>query len=242
MALTAKREGPPHHPWLDEFVRAPAAAFGHLLAGYARVPPYDRADAPDAARMLFGPLSPDEPARRELAPAVLGWLEGRRKERPPSTRPRLQSWVREVCEAFEIVSFLDVAEAASELRRRFIVWNAWTARFSLSPARDARAEYWRMLALTQPLLARGRIQPEPAGLEPLWLDVCRQAGGGAAGTLSGDRLARPAAVTRVAKWVRRRLGDRPRPMGAGAAADGYGISGGVAGAETAVSTHRRALA
>jgi hypothetical protein len=66
MPSAALRAEVTRHPWLDEFERAPAAAPGDLLAGYARVHPYERAAAPDAARMLFGPLPPDDPARQAL--------------------------------------------------------------------------------------------------------------------------------------------------------------------------------
>ena len=87
MAMTAIRTPPRRHPWLDEFERAPMAAFGDLLAGYARIPPYERADAPDAARMLFGPLSSEDPARRLLGTAILDWLEHRRRQSPPAIPP-----------------------------------------------------------------------------------------------------------------------------------------------------------
>jgi len=177
MALTATSQPAPRHPWLAGFESDPVKAFGDLLAGYARIPPYERADAPDAARMLFGPLPPDDPARALLARAILGWLGQRRRMAPPPGLPRLQRWVREICEAFEIVASLDVAEAAATLRRHFIIWNEWTARFTLSPARDARAEYWRMLALTQPLLRRTGATNETDGLAPLWHEICREAGG-----------------------------------------------------------------
>nr|WP_294528594.1 tetratricopeptide repeat protein [uncultured Rhodopila sp.] len=176
MALMAKAGPPARHPWLDEFIRAPEQAFGDLLAGYAKIFPYGRADAPDAARMLFGGLAVDDPARQAVGPAILGWLANRRRTAPPADRPLLQRWIREVCEAFEIVALLEVEPAAVPLRRQFVVWNEWAARFSLTPARDARAEYWRMLALTQPLLPRAAAA-EADSLAPLWLEICRQAGG-----------------------------------------------------------------
>jgi tetratricopeptide (TPR) repeat protein len=162
---------PAYHPWLDEFVQVPARAFGDLLAGYARIAPYDRADAPDAARMLFGPLPAGHPARMALGPAILDWLGQRRRETPPRSRPQLQRWVREICEALEIVALLEVAGAALELRRRFAIWNEWAGRFVLSPSRDARAGFWRMLALTQPHL----VQEALPDLTPLWLEICRRA-------------------------------------------------------------------
>lgn len=59
------------HPWLKAVEATPFEAVRDLLAGYALVFPYTRADAPDAARMLFGPLPPDDPARHALAEGVI---------------------------------------------------------------------------------------------------------------------------------------------------------------------------
>jgi tetratricopeptide (TPR) repeat protein len=176
MASRPLRADEGRHPWLTEFKRSPKAAFGDLLAGFARIHPYERADASDAVRMLFGPLPADDPARQELGPAILEWLKERRREPLPADPHRLQRFVREVCEAFEIVSLLPVPHAAVELRRGFVIWNEWVARLVLSPSRDARAEYWRMLALTQPLVAENS-SIEPHGLTPFWLQVCTQSGG-----------------------------------------------------------------
>jgi tetratricopeptide (TPR) repeat protein len=176
MAPAPLRAEDSRHPWLKEFEQSPAKAFGDLLSGYARVHPYERADAPDAARMLFGPLAPDDPAWQALGPAILAWLQERRRE-PLSVNPhRLRRHVREICEAFEIVALLSVAHAAVELRRGFVTWNEWVTRLVLSPSRDARAEYWRMLALTQPLVA-DTSSVEPHGLAPFWLKLCSESGG-----------------------------------------------------------------
>jgi len=176
MASRPLRADDGRHPWIAEFERSPKAAFGDLLAGYARTHPDERADAPDAARMLFGPLSPDYPAREALGPAIAEWLKERRRQPLPADPHRLQRFVREVCESFEIVALLSVAQAAVELRRGFVMWNEWVARLVLSPSRDARAEYWRMLALTQPLVAE-KSSIEPHGLAPFWLQVCTESGG-----------------------------------------------------------------
>jgi tetratricopeptide (TPR) repeat protein len=166
------------HPWIARFESAPERAFADLLSGYAEIHPYERADAPDAARMLFGPLDPDDTAREALGPAILAWLEIRRKELLPAARPKLQRRVREICEAFEIVALLDVADAAVELRRNLMRWNDWVAGLALSTTRDARAEYWRMLALTQPLVKKAASQDLGVGdLSWLWQRICRESGG-----------------------------------------------------------------
>jgi hypothetical protein len=168
---------PNRHPWLTRFESAPEKAFGELLSGYADVHPYERADAPDAARMLFRPLDLDDSARKLLGAAILDWLEKQRKEPLPAARPKLQRRVREICEAFEIVALLEVTDAAVDLRRRRLVWNDWVARLVLSPARDARAEYWRMLALTQTLVANAAPDIDTNGLAAMWQNICREAGG-----------------------------------------------------------------
>src|SRR5260370_3710076 len=90
MARTGTHSPRGHHPWLAEFAKAPVEAFGDLLCGYAKIFPYDRADAPDAARMLFGPLPADDPLLVELDRAVMSWLEQRPKEPLPRERPKLQ--------------------------------------------------------------------------------------------------------------------------------------------------------
>ena len=100
------------HPWLATFESAPEKAFGDLLAGYADIPPYERADPPDAVRMLFGPLDEADDARKALGPAIISWLENRRMEALPAAPAKLQRRVREICEALEIVALLRVTNAA----------------------------------------------------------------------------------------------------------------------------------
>lgn len=176
MSAVSVHMAPDRHPWLAQFEKAPVEAFGDLLAGYAAIHPYERADAPDAAKMLFGPLDPDDGARRALGPAILSWLEMRRKEHLPAARPKLQRRIREICEALEIVALLQVAHAAVDLRQRRLVWNDWVARLVLSTARDARAEFWRTLALTQKLVAEKEPAIDVNGLVPMWQQICREAG------------------------------------------------------------------
>ena len=98
------------HPWLDEFVEFPVKSFGDLLAGYQ--PRYSKLEAPDTAFILFSTLPATDPAVLALTPAISGWLNQRKQETPPTDYPRLQRWVREICEAFEIVSRLKVKEVA----------------------------------------------------------------------------------------------------------------------------------
>lgn len=172
MAVRAPTSSTERHPWLGRFTAAPEDEFGKLLAGHADIFPYDRADSPDAARSLFGPLAADDPARAALGSAILAWLERRRKAPLPAERPALQRRLREICEAFEIVAYLEVTDAAVALRRRFPLWNEWVAPLVLSAARDARASYWRMLALTQPQV-RAAV---PLDMTPFWLSLCREAG------------------------------------------------------------------
>lgn len=176
MSALSEHMAPNRHPWLAQFEKAPVEAFGDLLAGYAAIHPYERADAPDAAKVLFGPLDPEDGARQALGPAILSWLEIRRKEHLPAARPKAQRRVREICEAFEIVALLQVAEAAVDLRRHLLVWNDWVARLVLSTGRDARAEFWRALALTQKLAAEKEPAIDLNGLVPMWQQICREAG------------------------------------------------------------------
>lgn len=168
---------PSRHPWLRIFEQAPEAGFAELVAGQAPIAPYDRLDAPEAAHILFGRLAAADPARLSLGWAIMEWLNKRQQETPPEADPQRQRWIREVREVFEIVALLDVRDAALELRRGFAAWNVWTADLVLAPSRDARAGYWRMLALTQPLLCDAASGVDPFSLAPHWLWICENAGG-----------------------------------------------------------------
>jgi len=178
MSALSDTDGVRRHPWLESFAAAPEEGFADLIAGHASIHPYDRADAPDAARMLFGPLAEDDPLRRALDGAVMAWLEKRRRGSVPTEGGRRQRFIREVGEAFEIIAILRLHGTALTLRRRFALWNDWVDRLVLSNARDARAEYWRTLALTQPLLDSVRQDDGVplVDLEPFWLRLCREAG------------------------------------------------------------------
>ena len=167
---------PSRHPWLRTFEQSPEAGFAALVAGQAPIAPYDRLDAPEAAQILFGRLADDDPARLSLGWAIMAWLNKRRQETPPEAYPQRQRWIREVREVFEIVALLDVKDAALQLRRGFTAWNTWTADLALAPSRDARAGYWRMLALTQPLLRDADSGIDPFSLAPHWLWICENAG------------------------------------------------------------------
>ena len=177
MGLTGDQQAAGRHPWLDMFLDSPAAALSDLLAGYADIPPYERADAPDVVLRLFRGLDRGDPALHALNAAILSWLEERRTRPFAAARPKLQREIREVCEAFEIVALLDLPEAALALRRGFIRWNDWVDGLVLSEPRDARAAYWRMLALTQPIVFESAPNISAYDLMPMWQEVCRQADG-----------------------------------------------------------------
>jgi hypothetical protein len=168
---------PPRNPWLTTFERAPETAFGDLFTGHAHIAPLNRLDAPEAANTLFGNLAPNDPARLSLGWAILGWLEKRRQEIPPSDDPGRRRWIREVRDAFDIVALLQVSEAAIAMRRGFASWNAWVADVVAAPSRDARAGYWSMLAQTQPLIRAAGSAIDPFGLASHWLWICENAGG-----------------------------------------------------------------
>lgn len=162
------------HPWLEALQASPEGAVTDLLLGRAAVFPYTRADAPDAARMLVGHLPADDPARQALASGMSLWLNSRRTEPLPKEPARLQDVVRQASEAFEIVSLVDLAEPALELREKYVRWFEWASRLNLAPSRDARSSYFRMLAITQPTVA-GRVS-EADALAPFWIRLCRESG------------------------------------------------------------------
>jgi hypothetical protein len=169
-----KQEAQPKHPWLAVLEASPQQAVADLMAGYAAVFPYTRADAPDVARMLVGHLPADDPARKAMATGLFSWLEEKRFDPLPADPARLQDFVRQVSEAFEIISLVGLVEPALKLREQYVRWFEWAERLNLAPSRDARASYLRMLANTQLIVADHIAAPD--ALAPFWMRLCRSAG------------------------------------------------------------------
>ena len=175
MATTARPRD--RHPWLDAFLADPASELDDLLSGHARIGPYESADAPDAARLLFGGLPEEDEARSVLDRALLEWLDSQRAGGIPELdRLPLERWIRKVSEAFEIVGLLMLPRSSLDFRRRFVVWNSWADRLAVAAQRDGRYTLWRTLALTQRRVARAEPTANPFALEPLWLRICEHAG------------------------------------------------------------------
>lgn len=163
--------------WLEQLVRDPVGEIAAFLAGYAPIGVLSRASAPEAALRLFSDLESDDPALSALDVGILAWLNHRRGEPAPRDPDQLQGFVREICEAFMIVGLLERVAPASAMLSQFLLWNNWASRFVLAPQRDARVEFWRMLALTEPARAASHKSfAPPRDLVPLWQRICESAG------------------------------------------------------------------
>ena len=155
----------------------PASELDNLLSGLARIEPYESADAPDAARLLFGGLPEGHEALPTLDRAVREWLDSQRAAGVPGLdQLPLERWLRKVSEAFEIVALLKLRLSALDLRQRLVVWNSWCDRLAISAQRDGRYDLLRTLALTQRIVTDSDSAANPFALEPLWLRICKRAG------------------------------------------------------------------
>ena len=173
--LSKMHTGAQHrHPWLAEFESSPVAALEDLIRGHAAISPYERAEAPDAVRQLFGGLEDTDPARRALDEAIIYWIDERRRKPIPSNKRARGRIIREVSEVFEIVTALELRNAARWFFDHRLRLTDWTARLVETPARDTRAAFLRTLALTQCIVTND----EASSLAPVWLDICRHAGDG----------------------------------------------------------------
>jgi hypothetical protein len=170
MGLTSDTAGAARHPWIEVFAAEPVKAYDRFIRGYAEVSPYQRAEVPDAARMVFGPLAADDPVRTQLGIAITAWLNARRREPIPVDRRRRGRLIREVSESFEIIRALEPGTAAQWVHDNRIRLFDWTSRLVDSSARDARAAFLLTLAVTQAIV-------DGDDLTRLWIDLCREAGG-----------------------------------------------------------------
>ena len=126
MGLASGKAGGERHPWIAVFEADPATAFDRLIRGYADVSPYQRAEVPDAARMLFGSLPADDPVRALLGTSITGWLNARRREPIPTDRRRRGRLIREISDSFEIIPRCSRAEQRSGFMP--IASGLWTGR------------------------------------------------------------------------------------------------------------------
>ena len=200
MGLASDMAGGARHPWIKVFEADPATAYDRFIRGYAETAPYERAEAPDAARMLFGPLAADDPARAQLGAVITAWLDARRREPIPADRRRRGRLIREISESFEIIRMLEPDGAAQWVHNNRIRLLDWTSRLVQSPARDARAAFLLTLAVTQPVV-------DAQDLTRLWMDICREAGGALpgeyldVGLMGLRRLPKMAHQTSEAPWL-----------------------------------------
>jgi hypothetical protein len=177
MIALLENTSPARHPWIDTFLAHPEKEFAEFLAGYARIEPYGSAETPDAARMLFGPLGPDDAARLALDRTIVSWLDERRREGVPDAEgSRLDRKLRQIMDAIRVVSVLSLPQATANFRSRFLLWNSWVERLAGLSGPDVRAEFLSTLALTQRLVPKAAPKLNRFGLEPLWLTLCERAG------------------------------------------------------------------
>jgi hypothetical protein len=158
------------HPWLDEFAADPRNETARLLAGLASIGSFGRADPSDAATLLFDALPEEDPRRGMLGNTLVVWLNERRAMAPRDRAVYgLDSFVREVSDAFRIIWRLGLTEAARQLRKDFEEWDSWSRPLMLTPARDARRTFLRLCALMQ-------VPLNDSQLELVWLSLCQMAG------------------------------------------------------------------
>lgn len=129
------------HPWLEVFSTDPMKIYDQFIRGYDVPSPYQRADAPDVARMVFGPLAAGDPALMQLGIAITAWLDARFHEPIPVDGPRRQCQIREISECFEIIRLLEPGVALQWVHDNRTRLLEWTSRLVDSPARDARSAF-----------------------------------------------------------------------------------------------------
>lgn len=174
MTHSDQLDSPAEHPWIERFLAHPDQELADFLAGYARIEPYERAELPDAARLLF---RHNAHALTVLDGAVGRFLRQERLAGVPAAGPAvLNRKLLQIMDALRLVSLLQLKRTALVLRKEFSLWRSWVERLPGGANVDVRAEYLSTLALTQRLL-QDVTDLHRTALEPYWIAVCEQAGG-----------------------------------------------------------------
>lgn len=168
---------PAPHPWIEEFLRDPKTALADFLAGYARIEPYNRAERPDAARMLFCAPGVPSQALSILDETLTDWLTAQRDNANAFELPaQMQRWLRQVSDGLRLTAVLSLKNTSEMLRRQQPRWMSWLESLTHFDDIDVRANYLTTLALTQRIVPEGK-DIKKFGLIPFWMSICEHSAG-----------------------------------------------------------------
>ncbi|MBF0307842.1 MAG: hypothetical protein HQL41_19690, partial [Alphaproteobacteria bacterium] len=165
---------PRRHPWLAALEAAPLEEMRALVGGYADIPPFQRAEPADAAVSLLFGLGEDDPACRAFdrgCGELLGGLRAELLAAEDDTRR-----LRLIATTYRLISVIRRTvprDTVRDLHRRYAWWFGAFETAVIDRSLDLRREFWRLIALTQSVIAS---DPEPRRLLGLWLGVCAEAG------------------------------------------------------------------
>lgn len=170
--LEASADFSDRHPWVLAFLANPDFEFERFMARRANLSNFSRAEIPDAAVQLFAGLPVDSAPIRQLELESIAWLDRARTWQLPEEIGPRRRMIGQLCDVFRLASRLELVGFGAWCFAHRVQLAHWLAAFCEGDDRDARLEFFHMLALLQPRLAADQV----SALVPLWLDLCRNAG------------------------------------------------------------------
>jgi len=137
--------------WFALLRDRPDTALSSLLNGTADISPFNRLEPSDALRLMCGHRPPSAEERELLSEAILRWLERTRSNGTFNAQPQRQDTIRQICNAFQIVSHFALEDAAKALHSDIPVWQKWLSDFRMGSTRDALESYRQTLKQTEQL-------------------------------------------------------------------------------------------
>ncbi|MBF0335727.1 MAG: hypothetical protein HQL40_19150 [Alphaproteobacteria bacterium] len=172
--MAAPASIPRRHPWLAALEAAPLDEMRALVGGYAEIGRFQGAEPGDAAESLLFGLDGDDPARRAFDDGCLELLRSLRADllaaQDDTRRLRL---IATIDRLISVIRRTVPHDTVRDLHRRYAWWFGAFETAVVDRSLDLRREFWRLIALTQWVIA---TDPEPRRLLGLWLGVCAQAG------------------------------------------------------------------
>jgi tetratricopeptide (TPR) repeat protein len=173
MVLTDTPPAPTRHPWLEALIAAPAEELHALLAGYAAVAPYGKAEPADAALPLLYGLDANDPARAAFDRACLDCLGLFRTRLAHAGGEDYAYEALLLDRLLAVIRRIRPERTVADLHGRYVYWFSMVETATIDDGLDCRREFWRVLALTQDMVDGARDQRR---LMPLWLELCAEAG------------------------------------------------------------------
>ncbi len=175
MTLLSKKTLSGPEQWKEHLRTDGQAALRALLDGTASLGRLSAAEPEDAVAALLGSGSDSPELTVALDAGCMKLLEVFEATLLQQTGRMFQIELLKLTTLLTIIRRVLPERTVTDLRERYALWSGFFDNFVMDRGLDLRREYFRILALSQDIVAKHR-PPAARQLMPLWLSICAESG------------------------------------------------------------------